>query len=75
LMAALGLLLGWKNILLVMVLGCFLGAVIHLVLMAVFKKGRQLAFGPYLSAGAVITMICGRQILEWYIGILTASMK
>ena len=65
LMAALGLLLGWKNILLVMVLGCFLGAVIHLVLMAVFKKGRQLAFGPYLSAGAVITMICGRQILVY----------
>ena len=75
LMAALGLLLGWKNILLVMVLGCFLGAVIHLVLMVFLKKGRQLAFGPYLSAGAVITMIWGRQILGWYIGILTASMK
>ncbi len=75
LMAALGLLLGWKSILVVMILGCFLGAVIHLLLMAVFKKGRQLAFGPYLSAGAVITMICGQQIINWYIGFLTASMK
>ena len=75
LMAALGLLLGWKSILLVMGLGCVLGAVIHLVMMAVFKKGRQLAFGPYLSAGAVITMICGNRIIAWYIGVLTASMK
>ncbi|MBP3295271.1 MAG: prepilin peptidase [Lachnospiraceae bacterium] len=75
LMAALGLLLGWKSILLVMILGCFLGATIHLILMAVFKKSRQLAFGPYLSAGAIITMICGDRIVDWYVGILTASMK
>ncbi|MBR3515784.1 MAG: prepilin peptidase [Lachnospiraceae bacterium] len=75
LMAALGLLLGWKSILLVMLLGCLLGAVIHLILMAVFKKGRQLAFGPYLSMGAIITMICGQKIIEWYIGILTASIR
>ena len=75
LMAALGLLLGWKSILLVMMLGCLFGAVIHLALMAVLKKGRQLAFGPYLSAGAIITMICGDKIINWYVGILTASMK
>ncbi|MBO6297254.1 MAG: prepilin peptidase [Lachnospiraceae bacterium] len=75
LMAALGLLLGWKNILLVMVLGCILGAVIHLTLMLTLKKSRVLAFGPYLSAGAIITMICGQKIMDWYIGILTASMK
>ena len=75
LMAALGLLLGWKNILLVMMLGCLLGAAIHLTLMAVLKKGRQLAFGPYLSLGAVITMICGERIIDWYVGILTASMR
>ncbi len=75
LMAALGLLLGWKNILLVMMLGCLLGAAIHLTLMAVLKKGRQLAFGPYLSLGAVITMICGDRIIDWYVGILTASMR
>lgn len=75
LMAALGLLLGWKSILVVMVLGCILGAVIHLVLMAVLKKGRQLAFGPYLSAGAIITMICGQRIIEWYISLLSTSMR
>ena len=39
LMAALGLLLGWKSIILVMMLGCVLGSVIHLGMMAVLKKG------------------------------------
>ncbi len=75
LMAALGLLLGWKSILVVMLLGCVLGAVIHLILMAVLKKSRVLAFGPYLSAGAIITMICGQKIIDWYVGLLTASMR
>ena len=75
LMAALGLLLGWKNIILVMMLGCILGSVIHLGMMVIMKKGRQLAFGPYLSMGAMITMICGQSIIDWYIGILTASMR
>ncbi len=75
LMAALGLLLGWKNIILVMMLGCILGSVIHLGMMVIMKKGRQLAFGPYLSIGAMITMICGQSIIDWYIGILTASMR
>ncbi len=75
LMAALGLLLGWKNILLVMILGCLLGAVIHLGMMIILKKGRVLAFGPYLSAGAIITMICGQKIIDWYIGFLTSAMR
>ncbi|MCR5129140.1 MAG: A24 family peptidase [Lachnospiraceae bacterium] len=75
LMAALGLLLGWKNALLILLLGCLLGSVIHLLLMAVLKKGRVLAFGPYLSAGAIITMICGQRIIDWYISLLTASMR
>lgn len=67
LMAALGFYLGWKKILLVMVLGCILGAVIHSILMAVTKKQRMLAFGPYLSAAGVIVMLWGEQMIEAYV--------
>lgn len=70
LMATLGLLLGWKNILLVMVLGCVLGSVIHISAMIIFKKKSVLAFGPYLSAAAVITMLYGNVIIDWYLGML-----
>lgn len=67
LMATVGLLLGWQKILLVMVLGCILGAVIHSILMAVSKKKHLLAFGPYLSAAALLVMCYGDAILQWYI--------
>lgn len=68
LMATVGLLLGWQKILLVMVLGCILGAVIHSIVMKVSQKEHMLAFGPYLSAAAVIVMCYGDMILRWYIG-------
>ncbi len=68
LMATAGLLLGWQKILLVMVLGCILGAVIHSIVMAVSKKEHMLAFGPYLSAAALIAMCYGDAVLQWYIG-------
>lgn len=67
LMAAAGLLLGWKLIILSLGLGCVLGSVIHVTLMYVQKKDRVLAFGPYLSLGIYISMICGEQIIEWYL--------
>ncbi len=67
LMATVGLLLGWQKILLVMVLGCILGAVIHSIVMKVSKKEHMLAFGPYLSAAAVFAMCYGHTILQWYI--------
>lgn len=68
LMAAAGLLLGWKNILLAFFLGCLFGSVIHLSLMKFAGKGRQLAFGPYLAAGILVAMLYGEQLINWYLG-------
>lgn len=67
LMAAAGLLLGWKLIILSLGLGCVLGSVIHITLMYVKDKDRVLAFGPYLSLGIFISMIYGNQLIEWYL--------
>lgn len=67
LMAVAGLLLGWKLIILSLMLGCLLGSVIHLILMKVQNKDRVLAFGPYLSLGIYISMIYGNQIIDWYL--------
>lgn len=70
LMAAAGLLFGWKKIILALVLGCIIGSVVHLILMKVKNKGRQLAFGPYLSVGIFIAMLFGDVLIDWYIGLL-----
>lgn len=69
LMAAAGLFIGWKNIILALALGSILGSIIHIVLMKTCKKDQVLAFGPYLSAGIVIAMLFGNQLVGWYIGL------
>ena len=66
LMAACGLLLGWKLIILAFLLGCVLGAVIHVIRMKVSGEGRVLAMGPYLSMGVLIAALWGEQMLNWY---------
>lgn len=70
LMAACGLLLGWKLILLAFLLGCLLGSAVHLVRMRFFGAGRVLALGPYLSAGVFLSLLWGDALLTWYFGLL-----
>lgn len=70
LMAASGLLLGLKDVILAFVLACILGAVIHLFRMAFFHVGRKLAMGPYLSIGIWIAFFFGEGLIRWYLGLL-----
>ena len=67
LMAAAGLLLGWKAIFLSLMIGSVAGSVIHLTLMKVQGRDRVLAFGPYLALGIFVSMLYGEQIIAWYL--------
>ncbi|HKM04415.1 MAG TPA: prepilin peptidase [Lachnospiraceae bacterium] len=67
LMAACGIILGWKLIILAFVLGCILGSIIHLIRMKVSKEDRVLAMGPYLSAGVFIAALWGEPMIQWYL--------
>lgn len=69
LMAAAGLLIGWKAITLAFAVGCVLGAVIHVIRMKVAGAERQLAMGPYLSAGIVIATLWGDKIIKAYLSL------
>jgi len=66
LMAAAGLLLGWKLIVFAFLFGCVAGAIIHLIRMKLTKADHVLAMGPYLSAGIVVAVIWGDRIINWY---------
>ncbi len=73
LMAAAGLLLGWKPVILAFLIGCVLGSVIHVIRMRVAdakgsKAEHVLAMGPYLSAGIFIAALWGDWIVTWYLG-------
>ena len=66
LMAAAGLFVGWKMIILAFILGCFYGSVIHIIRMKVQGEGKVLAMGPYLSMGIATALVFGNRVIEWY---------
>lgn len=69
LMAAAGLFLGWRLILVALIVGCFLGSVIHITLMKVKGAGRVLAMGPYFSAGILVAMWFGENLVKAYLSL------
>ena len=69
LMAACGLFLGFKLIVLGFFLGCLAASVVHLLLMALKKADRSLSFGPYLSLGIFIALIWGNSLINWYLNL------
>lgn len=69
LMAAAGMMLGWKKILLAFVLGCILGSVIHLLRMKIFKAEHVLAMGPYLALGIMIATLWGDSLIQMYLNL------
>lgn len=65
----LGLALGFPNIAVAIFLAFVLGAIFSLLLISFGKKhfGQTIPFGPFLSAGALIAMLWGTQIISWYL--------
>jgi len=67
-----GLLLGWKEGILVTGLG-FLSSALLIVILMPFSRvtfGQRLPFGPFLSLGILITIMRGHEIISWYTGFL-----
>ena len=70
LMAACGMLLGWKLTLLGFVLGCIIGSVIHILRMKISGEKHMLAMGPYLSIGVFVSALFGDAVIAWYLSML-----
>lgn len=69
LMAAAGLLLGYKGIILAFLLGCILGSVIHLIRMKVSDAEHMLAMGPYLALGIFLAALWGESWIAAYVNL------
>lgn len=69
LMAGCGLFLGFRLNLLAFFLGCLLGSIIHVARMKLCGAGRDLALGPYLAAGVMLSLLWGDAMLGWYFGL------
>lgn len=74
LMAACGMFIGWKPVILALFIGCVVGSIIHIARMKISKNvNHVLAMGPYLSIGVFIASLYGNAIINWYIGFLTQA--
>lgn len=70
LMAAAGLFLGWKLVIVAFLFGCLYACVIHITRMVIWKKDSVLAFGPYLAGGILTALWFGERIVMWYANLL-----
>lgn len=72
LMAAAGLLLGWQDILLALMLGSLIGSVIGLSLIAlrVIKREQMIPFGPFLATGIMVSALFSERIISWYLSLI-----
>ncbi len=69
LMAAAGLLLGWPNILLAMLIASFAGSLVALHQLLIQKKSgkEKIPLGPFLALGIIFALFWGEPMLSWYI--------
>ena len=76
LMIVIGLALGyfhWYMVIVQLFLGYLVGAIVALILMVFMGVGRKdrLPFVPFLAIGAVVTLIWGQAMVDWYLKLLT----
>jgi leader peptidase (prepilin peptidase)/N-methyltransferase len=71
--AMLGAFLGWKSVLLTLVIASFFGSIVGIALILIAgKKGRSsyVPFGPFLVVGATIALFWGEKIVKAYIDLV-----
>jgi leader peptidase (prepilin peptidase)/N-methyltransferase len=73
LIAMIGAFLGWQGALFTIFSGALLGSLVGVMLMLLGKKGRKdkVPFGPFLSCGAIIFMLFGDDLIQWYLNLLS----
>jgi leader peptidase (prepilin peptidase) / N-methyltransferase len=69
-LAMIGAFLGWRAVLVTLILASFSGALIGIALLSTKREGLRFAlpFGTFLALGAFAAMIAGDAIIRWYLG-------
>jgi len=72
LFGVLGIVLGWKKLIIAFFLATLLGAIIGGCFMLIFKMNKQepIAFGPYIALGTLLSYFYGEQFLTLYLTLL-----
>jgi leader peptidase (prepilin peptidase)/N-methyltransferase len=72
LLAMLGAFMGWKAILPIIFIGSVIGSLVGVPLMLIQRANGKLAipFGPFLSLGAIVFLLWGADLINWYLSFL-----
>jgi leader peptidase (prepilin peptidase) / N-methyltransferase len=69
LLAMIGAFLGWKAVILTILVSSVIGSITGIAVM--IAKGRDfkcaIPFGPFLSLGAVVSLFYGQNLIDWYL--------
>lgn len=65
-----GVMIGFPGILTALLLAIVGGGLVAMVLLIIKVKGRKetIAFGPFLSLAAMVTLLWGHELMNWYLG-------
>jgi leader peptidase (prepilin peptidase)/N-methyltransferase len=69
LLAMIGAFLGWKSVILTILLSSLIGSITGIVMIILKGKDFKYAipFGPFLSLGAAISLFFGDHLINWYL--------
>ncbi len=69
LLGMIGGFLGWRGVLVTLLIGSFSGAIVGGVFMFISGKNSKypIPFGPFLALGAVVYLFFGEALIRWYI--------
>jgi leader peptidase (prepilin peptidase)/N-methyltransferase len=69
LLAMIGAFLGWKSVILTILLSSLVGSLAGIILILIKGKDFKYAipYGPFLSLGAAISLFYGERVIAWYL--------
>lgn len=70
--ALIGLATGFPLVFLSIIMGAILGGIVAVALVIAKKRKRRqtIPFGPFLAVAAMITLVWGSNIMDWYLGLM-----
>jgi leader peptidase (prepilin peptidase)/N-methyltransferase len=68
-LAMIGAFLGWRGVLVTLLVGSFTGALVGVTLMVARGADSRIPipFGPFLALGGVCALFCGDALVQWYL--------
>lgn len=72
LLAMIGAFLGWRSIPFTLLVASSVGSIVGVAIMIRSQSDSKLAipFGPFLSLGALCYLFFGKELIDWYLGLL-----